>query len=169
MTTADELDEPIEVASPVCYAGDFEPPAPSRHYELGRLVAFLNELLVAERASLRVLRNWSLEAGPDAVVGAWALAAMRDDATRICAQLWDGVAGLGAEPSSLVGPFYDQAMALPTWSTRLRSLDDDFSRRATLIRDALPRIADGALAGLLGEALERHEDARRQLAPALAS
>lgn len=149
-------DEPIEASSPVCYADELPPTAPPLPFERPELVTRLNALLENERALLRVLRNWSLEAGHDAALGAWTLAAMRDDATLICARLWDFIERLGVEPSSGVGPFHDQAMALSTWPDRLRHLETATSALVREVRATLLRVADSDLVALLSDTLERH-------------
>lgn len=158
-------DEPIDVASPVCYAHEFVEPAPPSPLDAAELAAFLNVLLESERAGARVLARWSHEAGPDAGVEAATLAAVRDDEARFCAGLTSHLRRIGAEPSCVTGRFYDKAMTLAGWPERLRFLDKGQGWVVREIRDKLPRIGDAPLAAFLRDMLERHEHNLKLCAP----
>ncbi|MCW5748702.1 MAG: hypothetical protein KIT36_21115 [Alphaproteobacteria bacterium] len=149
-------DNPIEVASPVCYAHEVDRRA---HPPLSgaALAAFLNDLLEDERAGLRILSKWCLEIGQEGVVNAWTLAAMRDDAARICAGIWDHLVRVGVTPSSAVGAFHDSAASLAAWPERLRELAERQRRSTRRVRDALPRVTDAALTDVLQDLLARHD------------
>jgi hypothetical protein len=166
MTPPDEPDEPVEVASPVCYAGEFKDYMQPAGLPRAELVAFLNVLLESERAGARVLARWCHEAGPEVGVPADILAAVRDDEARYCAGLTAQLERLGASPSHVTGRFYDKAMTISAWPDRLRFLDKGQSWVAREIRDKLPRIADPDLAAFLREMLERHEHNLKLCTPA---
>ena len=158
-------DEPAEMASPVCYASEFEDyfrPPPLAGDEL---VSFLNVLLESERAGARVLGRWHHEAGPDAGVPVETLGAVRDDEARFCVGLTNQLRRLGAEPSHATGRFFDKAMTIAAWPDRLRFLDKGQSWVAREIREKLPRIADVELAAFLREMLDRHEHNLKLCAP----
>lgn len=150
-----DTDEPVEVASPVCYAHEFEQVVPP--LAAAELIAFLNVLLESERAGARVLARWCHEDTADAAIDGQTLAAVRDDEARYCAGLTAHIKRLGASPSPSTGRFYDKAMTLSAWPDRLRFLDKGQSWVARELRDKLPRIADRDLSAFLQEMLERHE------------
>ena len=147
-------DEPAELSSPACsmsaaddaymgYAGKAE------------LIAFLNEMLEAERAGSRVtLRSArAASAGPVANL-LWAI--QRDEA-RWCAMLIRHLKALGETPSAKVGAFYDKAMAIPDLPARLAFLNRGQSWVVRKLKALLPTVRNEALYAELTAMLSSHE------------
>jgi hypothetical protein len=119
------------------------------------LVAFLNELLEAERAGARV----TLESARDASNRPFAelmLTIQRDEA-RWCAMLSRQLKALGAVPSTQTGAFYDKAMAIADFRDRLAFLNRGQGWVVRKLREALPRVRDDGLHRDLADMLQSHE------------
>ena len=154
MTNHRDKDPPVELSSPACsmteaedvymgYAGKEE------------LNAFLNELLEAERAGVRV----ALDSAKDAPAGPLRalLDDVRRDEARWCAMLLRHLKARGETPSPRIGAFYDKAMAIVELGERLRFLNRGQGWVARKLREILPRVRDDKLHADLGEMLCLHE------------
>lgn len=138
--------DPVQLASPVCYAMD----APDSYMGFAsrdEIVAELNLLLEAKRASARVAVRWAAES-PDADLRAAARAIYAEEleARRV---LFEALLRLSASPSQRVGGFYDNAMAVKGAAARLRFLRREQDWVRTRLRVLIPRIRDDALHGAL--------------------
>lgn len=116
-------------------------------------VAFLNELLEAERAGARTLREWLDELDPESRA---LLATVQRDEARNCALLVELVIAEGAKPSLATGRFYRRAKALHDWAERLRFLNRGQAWVARTIAQALPRVRDEYARLVLAEMGESH-------------
>jgi hypothetical protein len=85
------------------------------------LIAFLNELLEAERAGARVTLESARAAGSGAI--AELMRTIQRDEARWCGMLLRHLKALGDEPSSKVGAFYDKAMAIADLGERITFLN----------------------------------------------
>jgi hypothetical protein len=130
------------------------------------LIAFLDELLEAERAGARV----TLETGRSAAVPKIAelMLTIQKDEARWCAMLSRHLKALGAAPSARTGAFYDKAMAIADLGDRLAFLNRGQGWVVRKLREALPRVRDDGLYRDLADMLQSHE-ANIALAEAVAS
>jgi superfamily I DNA/RNA helicase len=120
------------------------------------ILAFLNELLEAERAGARVTLRTSLEASaPPAKEMA---AAIHRDEARWCAMLLKAVRNLDGDPSPRVGAFYGKAMAISDIPGRMAFLNRGQGWVVRKLRDMLPKIRDDALHADLAAMLSSHEE-----------
>jgi hypothetical protein len=119
------------------------------------LVAFLNELLEAERAGARVTGDTAREAGsgPTALL----MRTIQKDEAHWCAMLTGHVKALGEAPSPKVGAFYEKAMAIENPGERIAFLNRGQGWVARKLRDMLPRVRDNRLHADLSEMLRSHE------------
>lgn len=117
------------------------------------LVAFLNELLEAERAGARTLREWLDELDPASRA---VLATVQRDEARNCALLVELVIAEGAKPSLATGRFYRRAKKLHEWAERLRFLNRGQAWVARTIAETLPRVRDAYARQVLAEMGESH-------------
>lgn len=134
--------EPVQLASPVCYAPD----APNTYQGFAdddEIVAELNLLLEAKRASTRVAVRWAAEA-PDATLRAAAKTIYAEElqARRI---LFEALIRLNAAPSQRVGGFFDNAMAIHGAAARLKFMRREQDWVCTRLRALIPRIRDDDL------------------------
>jgi hypothetical protein len=153
MTNQSE-DEPAKLSSPACsmpeaddtymgYAGKAE------------LVAFLNELLEAERAGARVTLMSAREAGIGRI--AELMKAIQRDEARWCAMLIRHLKAFGETPSAKVGGFYDKAMAITDLGERVAFLNRGQGWVVRKLREILPRVRDDQLHADFAEMLQSHE------------
>ena len=168
MTNRSE-DEPAEFSSPACsmseaddaymgYAGKVE------------LVAFLNELLEAERAGAQVTLKTARAAGAGPV--ATLMQAIQRDEARWCAMLARHLHALGETPSVKVGAFHDKAMAIADLGERIAFLNRGQGWVVRKLREILPRVRDDRLHADFTEMLRSHEaniDLANSAAPPQAS
>lgn len=119
------------------------------------LVAFLNELLEAERAGARVAASTSAAAKDTEVKGL--LRTIHQDEAKWCGILVKALGTLNGEPSSRVGAFYDKAMAIEEISARLTFLNRGQGWVVRKLRDMLPRVHDDIIHHDLSEMLAAHE------------
>ncbi|MBK6962323.1 MAG: hypothetical protein IPH23_14865 [Gammaproteobacteria bacterium] len=107
-------------SSPVC-AADAGSDAYMNRVEPAELVAFLNQLLEAERAGTRVARESREQCttAPERQL----MADIHGDEARWCKMLMDAIPRLDGEPSLRVGDFYQRAMAISGLDERLRFLN----------------------------------------------
>jgi hypothetical protein len=127
----------------------------ARLVEKDDLVAFLNELLEAERAGARVTRESAAAAG----IGPLAelLRAIHRDEARWCAMLSRHLRALGARPSRAVGAFYDKALLVADLGERVALLNRGQGWVARKLREILPRVLDPSLRADLTAMLVSHE------------
>jgi hypothetical protein len=119
------------------------------------LVAFLNELLEAERAGARVTFETARAAG-NAEIAELMRAIQRDEA-RWCGMLLRHLKALGNQPSSKVGAFYGKAMAIADLSERITFLNRGQGWVVRKLREMMPRVRDNQLHTDLTEMLQSHE------------
>lgn len=150
------IDEPVELASSVCYAAGADA-AYMGFADREELSAELNLLLEAKRAGARVAARLAAEAGrPE----------LRDLARAIHAdeavwrrELFEALVALKVEPSLKVGGFYDNAMAIAAPEARLVFLGRGQDWVTRKLRALLPRIRDDRLHAMLRRMLEAHQAA----------
>jgi len=130
------------------------------------LVAFLNELLEAERAGARVTLETARGAGVPQI--AELMLTIQKDEARWCAMLSRHLKALGTAPSTRTGAFYDKAMAIADLGDRLTFLNRGQGWVVRKLREALPRVRDDNLHRDLADMLQSHE-ANIALAEAVAS
>jgi hypothetical protein len=119
------------------------------------LVAFLNELLEAERAGARVTFETARAAG-NAEIAELMRTIQRDEA-RWCGMLLRHLKALGNEPSSKVGAFYGKAMAIADLGERITFLNRGQGWVVRKLREMMPRVRDSQLHTDLTEMLQSHE------------
>jgi Domain of unknown function (DUF6306) len=119
------------------------------------LVAFLNELIEAERAGARVTLETARAAG-NGPIGELMQTIERDEA-RWCGMLRRHLEGLGAPVSLVVGAFYDKAMAIDDLGARIIFLNRGQGWVVRKLREMLPRVRDDRLHADLVEMLRAHE------------
>jgi len=119
------------------------------------LIAFLNELLEAERAGARVTLESARAArsGPIAKL----MSDIQRDEARWCAMLARHLKALGITPSMKVGAFYEKAMAITDLGERIAFLNRGQGWVVRKLREAMPRIRDNHIHADLSEMLRSHE------------
>jgi Domain of unknown function (DUF6306) len=120
-----------------------------------KLVAFLNELLEAERAGARVTLHSAREVG-DGLLAELLQAIQRDEA-RWCGMLTRHLTAFGATPSAKVGAFYDKAMAITDLNERVAFLNRGQGWVVRKLCEILPRVRDDRLHADFAEMLQSHE------------
>jgi Domain of unknown function (DUF6306) len=147
-------DEPRDVNSPAC-AMHTADDAYMGFAGKDEVLAFLDELLEAERAGARV----ALESGRKAGSGPFAdlLQTIEHDEMRWCAMLMRWLKALGAEPSDKVGAFREKAMAIADLDARILFLNRGQGWVVRRLRDMLPRVRDEGLRKDLADMLQAHE------------
>ena len=120
------------------------------------LLAFLNQMLEAERAGARAL----LHVAKDTQLAdiATMAGAIQKDEARWCAMLIGVIKKLDGEPSEKTGAFYDKVMALEEDKARLALVNRGQDWVVRKLREALPNIADSDLANDLSIMLTSHEE-----------
>ncbi len=113
-------DDKPQFSSPACFLDEADD-VYSGYAPRAEIVAFLNELLEAERAGSRVTLESARAAGGGPVGDL--LAAIQKDEARWCAMLLGHVKALGAEPTANMGAFYGKAMAIADMGERIRFLN----------------------------------------------
>lgn len=119
------------------------------------LIAFLNELLEAERAGARVTLESAREAGTGPLADL--LSSIQKDEARWCAMLHGAIRALGGEPSTQMGAFHGKAMAIAGLHERVAFLNRGQGWVVRKLREFLPRVRDDALHSNLSEMLRSHE------------
>lgn len=152
----DPNSEPIRCSSPPCYADEIapgyfmaEPPMP-----LDEVLAFLNDLLAAERAGAKTIGHY-LKATPAGAVKQ-ALQATGRDEGRYTVMLTSQIERLGGVPTRDTGGFYDKAIAIDGIEARLGFLNRGQGWVARKLGEVLPRIEDAELAAALTEMRDTH-------------
>jgi hypothetical protein len=119
------------------------------------VIAFLAEMLEAERAGARVTAE-TAHAATDPVIAALMRQIELDEA-RWCALLARHLKALGAAPTTKVGAFYDKAMAIADLGARITFLNRGQGWVVRKLREMLPRLRDDGLHAELTEMLRSHE------------
>ncbi len=146
--------EPEELSSPACsmheaddrYMGYAEPT---------EILAFLQEMLEAERAGARICLE-SARAAEGSARGAL-LKLVHQDEARWCGMLGEHIKKRGQKPSTKVGAFYGKAMAIPDLKQRTDLLNRGQGWVVRKLREILPRVRDDRLHADLTEMLQSHE------------
>lgn len=151
---AGSVQEVVELSSPACSMHEVSD-AYMGYADKAELIAFLDELLEAERAGARVTLETAqaAETGPVSEL----LRIIQRDEARWCAMLLQHLRALGAEPSSKVGAFYGKAMAIADLRERIVFLNRGQGWVVRKLREMLPRVRDGALHANLADMLRSHE------------
>jgi hypothetical protein len=154
MTNRTDDDIEVEVSSPVCSMHEADD-AYMGYASKNELIAFLNELLEAERAGARA----TLESAP--IAGSYRIAELlrtiQRDETRWCAMLAGHIKALGEVPSRRVGVFYGKAMAIGGLGDRITFLNRGQRWVVRKLREMLPRVRNDQLHADLYEMLRSHE------------
>jgi hypothetical protein len=119
------------------------------------LVAFLNELLEAERAGTGVALR-SAEAAQGTPYAGLLRDVHRDEA-RWCAMLLRQLKALGAPASTKIGAFQDKAMAIEALPERIAFLNRGQGWVVRKLSEMLPKVRDDALHRDLSDMLRSHE------------
>lgn len=119
------------------------------------LVAFLNELLEAERAGARITLESAHQAG-DTPTGAL-LRDIQQDEAHWCAMLLGHLRALNATPSPKVGAFYDKAAAIAELGERVAFINRGQRWVVRKLREMAPRLRDARLREDLEQMLRSHE------------
>jgi len=125
-------------------------------YTSDELLAFLNEMLEAERAGAKALLHISKEAH-GTTASALAMAVHHDEA-KWCAMLTAAIRLHGGTPSQATGSFYEKVLAIADPKARLSFVNRGQSWVVKKLKEAIPRIADEHLAHDLGVMLTSHEE-----------
>jgi hypothetical protein len=120
------------------------------------LLAFLNEMLEAERAGAKALLHISKEAH-EQTAAALAMQVHHDEA-RWCAMLTAAIRLHGGQPSQATGAFYEKVLAIPDDKARLAFVNRGQGWVVKKLKEAIPRIEDVHLAKDLGVMLTSHEE-----------
>lgn len=125
-------------------------------YTQDELLAFLNEMLEAERAGAKALLHISKEAR-DEIAAALAMQVHHDEA-RWCAMLIAAIRLHGGTPSDITGAFYEKVLAIADAKARLTFVNRGQGWVVKKLKEAIPRIQDEHLAKDLGVMLISHEE-----------
>jgi hemoglobin len=143
-----------EFSSPACLMHEVSD-AYMGYADKAEIVAFLDELLEAERAGARVTLESSRAA--DSGRPCEVLRIIQQDEARWCAMLVLHIRALGGEPSSKVGAFYGKAMAIADLRERIVFLNRGQGWVVRKLREMLPRVRDSVLHADLADMLRSHE------------
>jgi nitronate monooxygenase len=125
-------------------------------YSHDELLAFLNEMLEAERAGAKALLHISKDAKeePAAVL---AMQVHHDEA-RWCAMLIAVIRLHGGTPSEATGAFYEKVLAISDAKARLAFVNRGQGWVVKKLKEAIPRIEDEHLVKDLTVMLVSHEE-----------
>ena len=154
MTNRSDAEPAVEVSSPACSMHEADE-AYMGYAGKDELIAFLNELLEAERAGARVTLESARAAGSGAI--AELMRTIQRDEARWCGMLLRHLKALGDAPSSKVGAFYGKAMAIADLGERIAFLNRGQGWVVRKLREMLPRVRDNQLHTDLTEMLRSHE------------
>jgi nitronate monooxygenase len=143
-----------EPASPVCYLNEADD-AYAGFASRDELAATLNELLEAERAGARICARTALETGDEDIRALMRL--VHADEVRWCRMLLAAIEGIGAEPSSKVGAFYEKCLAIADLKARIAFINRGQGWVSQKLREILPKVRDDALHAALKTMLESHD------------
>jgi tellurite resistance-related uncharacterized protein len=138
---------------------DLKLPGPVNDRAIGyagkaELVAFLNELLEAERAGARVTLETAQATRSPAI--AELMRHIQLDEARWCAMLLRQIRGLDGVASSSMGAFYDKAMAIDDLGVRIGFLNRGQGWVVRKLREMIPRVRDAELYADLTHMLTSH-------------
>lgn len=122
--------------------------------ETPELIAFLNELLEAERAGAKVALESAREARDPVIVDL--LKHIQQDEAHWCAMLLRQIKVLGGEASPRVGAFHGKAMAIQDLKERITFLNRGQGWVVRKLREVTPLVRDEALQGDLAHMLSSH-------------
>jgi len=142
-------------ASPVCYAKEADD-SYMGYASRDELLAFLNELLEAERAGARVTARTSSDA-TDPAIKTLMREIYRDEA-HWCAMLLKWISTLEGEASPKVGAFYEKCMAIADLRARMAFLNRGQGWVARKLREMLPKTRDDAMHADFTAMLKSHEE-----------
>jgi hypothetical protein len=120
------------------------------------IVAFLNELLEAERAGARVTARTASEA--DAPQAKALMTTVYRDEARWCAMLLKWIRRLDGEASPKVGDFYGKCMAIADLPARIAFLNRGQGWVARKLREMLPKVRDDEMHRDFTAMLVSHQD-----------
>lgn len=143
-----------ELSSPACMANEAAD-SYMGYADRAEIVAFLNELLEAERAGTRVALQSALATDDVRIVEL--MRAIHKDEARWCAALLRHIKALNATPSRNVGAFYLKAMAIEDLGARIAFLNRGQGWVVRKLKEMLPRVRDDRLHCDLAEMLWSHE------------
>lgn len=118
------------------------------------LLAFLNELLEAERAGVEASAAYRADTGDVAV--SELMEKIEEDGARFCLALADLISGRHGSPSTSTGHFYKRAMALESLGERIALLSRGQGWAVDRICEALPQIGDDEVRGRLEDMANAH-------------
>ena len=118
------------------------------------LVGELTTLLEAERAGARVGASLVAQA-PDAELKSLSKVIQADE-VKWARALYDALVELKAQPSDIVGDFYDKAMAISDFEDRLAFTNRGQGWVVRKLQALLPRIRDDQLRAVLQSMLDAH-------------
>jgi nitronate monooxygenase len=145
----------VTTASPICYANTADD-SYMGYASREELLAFLNELLEAERAGARVTARTASEfAAPN--MKSLMREIYRDEA-RWCAMLLKWIGHLNGEASPRVGAFYEKCMAIGDLAERTVFLNRGQGWVARKLREMLPKVRDNAMHADFTQMLRSHEE-----------
>lgn len=154
MTNRSDAEPAVEVSSPACSMHEADE-AYMGYAGKDELIAFLNELLEAERAGARVTLESARAAGSGAI--AELMRTIQRDEARWCGMLLRHLKALCDAPSSKVGGFYGKAMAIADLGERIAFLNRGQGWVVRKLREMLPRVRDNQLHTDLMAMLRSHE------------
>lgn len=143
-----------EPTSSVCYGKDADPNYIG-YLQRDELLAFLNQMLEAERAGARLAMH-AVKDVCDPGTRSLAQAIQRDEARR-CVMLRRVIRERGGAPSEKTSAFYEQAIAIADLSVRVRFLNRGQRWVVRKLCEALPKIRDDGLHNRLTAMLAAHE------------
>lgn len=120
------------------------------------LLATLDELLEAERASARVASETAAEVTGDPELHRL-IARIRQDDAHGCSVLVDAIRSLDAVPTRATGAFHEQAMAIDDLAQRLAFLNRGQRWVVRKLQTLLPTLADRDMHHALSLMLVAHE------------
>jgi tellurite resistance-related uncharacterized protein len=150
---AAETAVPVELSSPACSA-DQADDSYMGYASRSELVAFLNELLEAERAGARVTLETARTARDPAI--AELMRNFQHDEARWCAMLLRRIKVLHGTASPRMGAFYDKAMAIDDLAMRIGFINRGQGWVVRKLREMLPRVRDAELYADLTHMLTSH-------------
>jgi nitronate monooxygenase len=125
-------------------------------YSRDELLAFLNEMLEAERAGAKALLHISKDAKEESAA-ALAMAVHHDEA-RWCAMLIAAIRLHSGTPSDATGAFYEKVLAIGDAKARLSFVNRGQGWVVKKLKEAIPRIEDEHLVRDLTVMLASHEE-----------
>ena len=145
----------VEAASPVCYARG------AKDTYMGcldreALIDALNELLEAERAGAQVGARLVTDTNDPELKALGHV--IRADEVRWCSMLMAAIKALDAEPSPVIGAFYEKTMAIADVEARIAFVNRGQGWVVRKLGALLPQVRDDGLHIQLREMLVAHEN-----------